>query len=899
VFLTNYFSKKNASTTSVFEAFFAKNHLPTIHFQLYFLGSIFMKNSLFLLKKWHFGLFFLFFGKISEVAAQDFMMQAWYWDYPKNGCYGFTGSNWAANLNTKVAGLKTAGFTRLWLPPASRASFGSCSNGYDPKDLYDLGEYGLGRTGFGTRAEINTLNTNLNSSPNVILPVADVIFNHRDGGAAENNPAVANWITNFPIVSGAAPFPSDRFRNILPIGGSTGRGAGTYKFKISSKTGSANFNGKTYIIYTNTNIVGYQNQPNLIESEPNGGNDCSQSNNIITLGRNLVATVETGGSCNTDEFQLTITAGQFNAANDAIFIYLANQNGDYSDHRIYGIQYTPATGGSETDQVNGISYQTYTDFQNLPSNRGGMNYLNFKPNGIDPTTLSGFEDGLWFFYDYEQAQLTTKDSLNVFAKWLLQNVGFGGLRMDAVKHFPPAFVGQMMNYLHSNGINPPMIVGENFDGSPGVLVGWINAVEAAMTPAAKTAIKVRAFDFALRESLKNASDLFAYDVRNVFNSGIVNGGGANSYNAVTFVNNHDFRDAGQPVQNDPMLGYAYILTNNSVGLPCVFYPEYYGTTVPNYPAANLKTKIDQLILLHKTWITGASSVDYLSRNMTPYYQYFVPGNGQKETTLTYQLSGGTGGKEVIVAINYSGTPLDYYQGVNFVNGVGVGSTFTNMIYGGTTNITNNQEIHITIPARSYTVYVQGVQQALPVEWMDISGSFLEKNRAEIRWSVGSENQNKQFVVEKSTDGGHAFAQIGAVAGRGDAQLQKVYFFIDENFETDAHYRIQQIDFDEKSTQSRIIFIKNLNNTVVFGLFPNPSKIDNRIKLAIESGILNSENLQIELSDAAGKLISRFDGAFVDTENWLNSVLQNHETGILFLKINQSNGVSQTLPIARF
>ncbi|MFT6001245.1 MAG: hypothetical protein ACI81P_003714 [Neolewinella sp.] len=67
------------------------------------------------------------------------MLQGWYWDYDKDGCNGYLGPNWAARLNAQSTPLADAGFTFVWLPPASRASFGACSNGYDPQDLYDLG----------------------------------------------------------------------------------------------------------------------------------------------------------------------------------------------------------------------------------------------------------------------------------------------------------------------------------------------------------------------------------------------------------------------------------------------------------------------------------------------------------------------------------------------------------------------------------------------------------------------------------------------------------------------------------------------------------------------------------------------------------------------------------------
>ncbi|MCB0619642.1 MAG: hypothetical protein KDC41_13230, partial [Saprospiraceae bacterium] len=41
--------------------------------------------------------------------------------------------------------------------------------------------------------------------------------------------------------------------------------------------------------------------------------------------------------CAVDEFKLTLGPGDFDPAGDFLYIYLSNLNGDYSDHRIYGV----------------------------------------------------------------------------------------------------------------------------------------------------------------------------------------------------------------------------------------------------------------------------------------------------------------------------------------------------------------------------------------------------------------------------------------------------------------------------------------------------------------------------------------------------------------------------------
>ncbi len=650
-------------------------------------------------------LYFLFFLTPYLAKSQDFMMQAWYWDYPKTT----TGANWVGTLNGQASDL-SGRFTYMWLPPLAKPSFGNNSNGYDPKDLYDYGQYNNGCP-WGTRAGLNSLISTYNA--NNIKAVGDLVYNHRDGGRAENNPAVENWIKNF--AGATPPYPSDRVRCILPIGAGTQNGAGDYYIKIRSNTqNTSNYGGKPYKFYVQTNKVGWQALSDLNESEPNGGGDCGQAFNTVPLGRNIACTTD-GSGCLTDEFKVTLTAADFNSV-DTLFIYFSNQNGQYSDHRPYAIW----SASRSADIANELKYQTYTDFSGLPSGQGSMNYTSFKPNGINPTSLSGDLDWMWFFYDYDQNNTTCQNTLNDWTKWNWENVGIRGFRMDAVKHFPASFVSQLMNFMNANGMNPGMVVGESFDFNPATLSGWVQQVIGGMTSAAQSAINIRVFDFALRGALKEACDGFGFDVRNVYTSGIVGAGGS-GFNVVTFLNNHDFRSPGEPIQNDPKLAYAYILTNNKVGLPCVFYPDYYGVSVPNAPTVNLKPQIDQLIDIHKNHIFGSNQLEYLNQEGSGYLagsNYISAGTGaSKATTMIYQIKGGISGRDVIVAINFSGQTLKVDHQIN-TSGNPVGTKFDDIVGNSAfsfAQVDASNRIYIQLPPRSYSVWLrQSGQPASPV-----------------------------------------------------------------------------------------------------------------------------------------------------------------------------------------
>lgn len=747
-----------------------------------------------------------------SLSGQDFMLQGWYWDYDKNGCNGYTGPSWASRLQGQAATLSNAGFTYVWLPPLSRASFGACSNGYDPQDLYDLGEYGQGPTGFGTRSQVDATIAALNAGG--IEAVADVVYNHRDGGAAEDNQAVKDYIEQHFNV-GKAPFPSDRFRCKLPLGGTYG--AGEYFFKISSKTQT--YGSSTYKFYA---TVSSSNDPYLgsvNEVEPNGGGDCgTQPNNDVILNQDMVATLFDWDGCWTDEFRLVLNASDFNAGGDALEIYL-NNIGGYSDHRIYDIYYQPTVGPGFNINLNDLRYETYTDFTQLPSGQGGMDMENFRPNTANTATtfLSGDYDYPWFFYDVVQSEPSTATVYNDWSWWLHSNVGIGGLRMDAIKHFPPSFVGQLLDDLALRGWTPGMVVGEFFDSNPNLLANWVNQVNASVTTSQSL---VRIFDFTLRDALKNACDNGGYDKRNVFNSSIRDATSLDGFSVVTFVNNHDFRDAGQPVQNDPLLGYAYILTNNQLGVPTVFYPDFFGTSIPNAPTVNIQSELTELMQIHRDHIFQSSSVEYLNRfGTSKAANYQIGGAGQ---ALVYQLSGGVGSETVIVAINFGNGTLKVDQEINLSTNVNPGAEFTDLTgnaFQTVVNVDNFNRMLIDVPARSYAVYILS-EAALPATLTQFEATLQRNGEVQLNWTAEEESGLKAYVVECSSDNGRRFQAVTEVRARNAPGFYAFTHSADWN-EPKRLYRLRMIDLDGTEAFSPLREVRFITAWQI-RVFPNPA-----------------------------------------------------------------------------
>jgi len=111
------------------------------------------------------------------------MMQGFYWDVP--GPWYPTMQAQATNLQNIVGGY---GINRIWFPVPQKSASGGFSMGYDPYDYYDLGSYsqkGGPGTHFGTQAQLKSAIAVYKALG--ISPMADIVLNHRSGGASEAN----------------------------------------------------------------------------------------------------------------------------------------------------------------------------------------------------------------------------------------------------------------------------------------------------------------------------------------------------------------------------------------------------------------------------------------------------------------------------------------------------------------------------------------------------------------------------------------------------------------------------------------------------------------------------------------------------------------------------------------
>jgi alpha-amylase len=186
-----------------------------------------------------------------------------------------------------------------------------------------------------------------------------------------------------------------------------------------------------------------------------------------------------------------------------------------------------------------------------------------------------------------------------YVRWLIEDIGFDGLRYDFVKGYGKWLISAILERLYvRNGKTNfhPFGVGEFWDSHINISA-WVREINAeARNP-------VSAFDFPLRYRLRDMCMHEGFGLRTLTQPGTLLTDGL-AARAVTFVENHDVVRDDAIIENK-MLAYAFILTHE--GYPCVFWQDYYnwGLALKGFASG-----IAALVAVHKDYAGGATDILY-------------------------------------------------------------------------------------------------------------------------------------------------------------------------------------------------------------------------------------------------------------------------------------------------
>ena len=172
--------------------------------------------------------------------------------------------------------------------------------------------------------------------------------------------------------------------------------------------------------------------------------------------------------------------------------------------------------------------------------------------------------------DIEFRNPAVREELKRWGEWYWKEVGFDGMRLDAVKHISPGFYNEWLDHMRSVTGKNFFVVGEYWaPGNLPLLLKYIEATEGRMS----------LFDASLHHNLETASKQGKdYDLTTIFQDTLV---AARPELAVTVVGNHDtqpLQSLEAPVEHwFKPLSYALLLLRDT-GYPCLFFPDLYSST---------------------------------------------------------------------------------------------------------------------------------------------------------------------------------------------------------------------------------------------------------------------------------------------------------------------------------
>jgi alpha-amylase len=660
----------------------------------------------------------ILFSSLFVKAQNDVMMQAFYWDVPVNA--GTFNGSWWDTLTNKMSSLKTAGFTGLWVPPPSKGNFGIYDMGYGLYDHYDLGNYnqkGTTETRFGSRTELNSMLSAAHSTSGgapYMNIYADIILNHiyTSDAQTQSNPAVKQYVFDKAFRSGVQyqAYPTNEIIWVIP-----NAAAGDYYIQIAgyllNYAGVVGERGyDVFIDWTGAAPNGSQSW----ESEPNNGG--GSFNTFPASARTVSGHMQ--NSTDIDEYKITLSSAHdivikltarregTNSLGQWEWQWAAQENGYYP----VAVWYNSSNLAGTTLQARTNTNVTYPTHTGTGEANYSWTYTDFHP--VDNSDWLGFPGSdeiitntKFFGNDLNTFSSTVKTRLKNWGYWMANTVGFDGFRLDFVRGFQESFVSEWVNNLPTLGGSQRFIVGEYW-GADYRIKNWVNAV-------ASGGADVDGFDFPLKNTLKDLcnGNGSSFDMRWLNHAGMIRNNSGNSLpgtSVVTFVDNHDTgKEHDKWVTQDHKLAYAYMLTHE--GRPCVFYPHYYGVTqvdahnssYTTTAPASLKTDINKLIQVRKTYLGGSLSV--LSETGNPY-----PSGDAYNVYVARRQGNGTKNGAIIVINNHNSTTKGLWVDVTPAGYQSwTSSTLVNALNGvDSVVVYSDGRAYFSAPPRSYTIWVK-------------------------------------------------------------------------------------------------------------------------------------------------------------------------------------------------
>jgi Concanavalin A-like lectin/glucanases superfamily len=264
-----------------------------------------------------------------------------------------------------------------------------------------------------------------------------------------------------------------------------------------------------------------------------------------------------------------------------------------------------------------------------------------------------------------------------------------------------------------------------------------------------------------------------------------------------------------------------------------------------YDGATMKVYIDGVLSASQA-LTGTifTNTNALALGVQPgYYEYFT---GSVDEVRVWNLARTQA--QIQAAMNMELNPATQ-------TGLAAYYTFDQGIAGGTnTGLTtvidqsgnnNGTLTNFTLSGATNNFVTQNPGIILPVTLISFTAQKMTSSVL-LQWSTATEENSKDFVIQRNTDNG--WNNIGAVAAAGNSNTVRNYSFVDNQPVNGANnYRLLQTDAGGEETYSQILSVQ-FSTAVAFMILYNNPVIDGVLQVSL------SKPCNLLLYDTEGRLL---------------------------------------------
>ena len=171
---------------------------------------------------------------------------------------------------------------------------------------------------------------------------------------------------------------------------------------------------------------------------------------------------------------------------------------------------------------------------------------------------------------------------------------------------------------------------------------------------------------------------------------------------------------------------------------------------------------------------------------------------------------------------------------------------------------------------------------LPVQLKYFAAKKTNNGQVNINWATATEQNTKNFIIERSADGIN-FTEINRVVAAGNSNTEVKYNTLDVNpIMGKNFYRMRQTDIDGASMYSNIVLINMSITKASVDIFPNP--VHGVVNINLNNLPVN--NNSIVVYDITGKALINFNGI---TGNTVKLNLSTIKAGTYYIKVSTGDG----------